>query len=64
MGLQLHCDGSVDVHVNEDVLSPQYPWQQGTSVEHGEASGEQDGASQKQDVPAAQGTRASNASSV
>ncbi len=60
--MQLHCVVSIDVHVADDALSPQYPWQQGTSVEHAEPSGEQDGASQKQEPPDAQEISCSNAS--
>lgn len=45
-------------------FAPQYPWQQGTSVEHWAASGAHAGASQKQVVPAVQVIRFSNASSV
>jgi hypothetical protein len=46
--LQVHCDGSVEVHVAPDPFAPQYPWQQGTSVEHGLARLAQVSTSQKQ----------------
>lgn len=36
------------MQVAEDTLLPQYPWQQGTSVEHAAPSAAQDGTSQKQ----------------
>jgi hypothetical protein len=62
--LQLHCVRSVDVQVAPVPFAPQYPWQQGTSVEHWAASGAHAGASQKQVVPAVQVIRFSNASSV
>lgn len=57
------------MQVAEDALSPQYPWQQGTSVEQSAPSGAQDGASQKQvalvgGLVVPHGHRASYASTV